>query len=105
KAYAARLERARPRKDDGATDPQGPNKAAEQIYRAGIEHLRARRHHEAVDSFRQAARMVPEQASYRAALGWALFREAPADARAARAALAELKRAVQLENKNFRAHV
>lgn len=105
KAYAARLDRARPRRDDGGTDPQGPNKAAEQIYRAGVEHLRVRRHHEAVDAFRQAARMVPEQASYRAALGWALFREAPADARAARASLAELKRAVQLDGKNFRARV
>ena len=31
---------------------------------------------------RQAARLVPNEADYRAALGWALFRQAPADARA-----------------------
>jgi DNA-binding response OmpR family regulator/tetratricopeptide (TPR) repeat protein len=79
------------------------NAAARALYEAGVEHLRARRHHEAVEAFRQAARLVPNEAEYRASLGWALFREAPADARAGRAALAELRRAVQLDARNRRA--
>ncbi|HVR03235.1 MAG TPA: DUF4388 domain-containing protein, partial [Polyangia bacterium] len=79
------------------------NAAARALYDAGLEHLRARRHHEAVEAFRQAARLVPNEAEYRASLGWALFREAPADARAGRAALAELRRAVQLDARNRRA--
>ncbi|HEY2729395.1 MAG TPA: DUF4388 domain-containing protein [Polyangia bacterium] len=79
------------------------NAAARALYDAGLEHLRGRRHHEAVEAFRQAARLVPNEAEYRASLGWALFREAPADARAGRAALAELRRAVQLDARNRRA--
>ncbi|HVR63154.1 MAG TPA: DUF4388 domain-containing protein, partial [Polyangia bacterium] len=70
----------------GSGNPAGaPSPAAaavRAIYDAGMEHLRARRHHEAVEAFRQAARLLPGEADYRAALGWALFREAPADARA-----------------------
>jgi DNA-binding response OmpR family regulator/curved DNA-binding protein CbpA len=76
------------------------NAAARALYEAGLDHLRSRRHHEAVEAFRQAARLVPNEAEYRASLGWALFREAPADARAGRAALAELRRAVQLDARN-----
>ena len=53
--------------------------------------------------FRQAARLVPGEANFRAALGWSLFCEAPADARAGRAALAELRRAVQIDSRNLRA--
>ena len=68
-----------------------------------MEHLKARRHHEAVEAFRQAARLVPGEANFRAALGWSLFREAPADARAGRAALAELRRAIQIDGQNLRA--
>jgi tetratricopeptide (TPR) repeat protein len=79
------------------------NAAARALYEAGLAHLRARRHHEAVEAFRQAARLVPNEAEFRASLGWALFREAPADARAGRAALAELRRAVQLDPRNRRA--
>jgi curved DNA-binding protein CbpA len=77
-----------------------PSAAVRAIYDAGLEHLRARRHHEAVEAFRQAARLAPGEANFRAALGWALFREAPADARAGRAALAELRRALQIDAKN-----
>ncbi len=79
------------------------NAAARALYEAGREHLRARRPHEAVEAFRQAARLVPNEAEFRASLGWALYREAPADARAGRAALAELRRAAQLDPRNRRA--
>ena len=77
-----------------------PTGAAQSLYEVGLEHLRARRHHEAVEVLRQAARLVPNQADYRAALGWALFRQAPADARAARAAIAELRRATQIDERH-----
>ena len=101
RAYSAKLEKPR-----ASSDPSSgpiPVGAAKELYDAGMEHLRANRHREAVEAFRQAARMLPNQAEFRAGLGWALFREAPADARAGRAALAELRRAIQLDPKNRRA--
>jgi DNA-binding response OmpR family regulator/tetratricopeptide (TPR) repeat protein len=76
------------------------NAAARALYEAGLEHLKGRRHHEAVEALRQAARVVPNEADFRAALGWALFRQAPADARAGRAAVAELRRALQLNERH-----
>ncbi len=82
------------------TASSSPGGAAHSLYEVGLEHLRARRHHEAVEVLRQAARLVPNEANYRAALGWALFRQAPADARAARAAIAELRRATQIDERN-----
>ncbi len=80
--------------------PENSQTAAAALYQAGVEHLRRRRHHEAVEALRQAARVVPNQADYRAALGWALFRQAPGDARAARAAIAELRRATQIDERH-----
>ncbi|HVV16929.1 MAG TPA: DUF4388 domain-containing protein [Polyangia bacterium] len=80
--------------------PETAQTAAAALYQAGLEHLRRRRHHEAVEALRQAARVVPNNADYRAALGWALFRQAPADARAARAAIAELRRATQIDERH-----
>ncbi len=80
--------------------PENAQGAAAGLYQAGLDHLRARRHHDAVEALRQAARLVPNHADYRAALGWALFRQAPADARAARAALAELRRATQIDERH-----
>jgi DNA-binding response OmpR family regulator/tetratricopeptide (TPR) repeat protein len=77
-----------------------PTGAAQSLYEVGLEHLRTRRHHEAVEVLRQAARLVPNEANYRAALGWALFRQAPGDARAARAAIAELRRATQIDERH-----
>jgi DNA-binding response OmpR family regulator/Flp pilus assembly protein TadD len=103
KSYAARMERKSEKKPELTRSGSFPNGAAKALYDAGMEHLRARRHHEAVDVFRQAARLVPGEADFRAALGWALFREAPADARAGRAALAELRRALQIDGNNRRA--
>lgn len=80
--------------------PAGASAAARALYETGLEHLRARRHHEAVEALRQSARLMPNEADYRAALGWALFRQAPADARAGRAAVAELRRALQLNERH-----
>lgn len=80
--------------------PENAQSVAASLYQAGLEHLRGRRYHEAVEALRQAARVVPNHADYRAALGWALFRQAPADARAARAAIAELRRAIQIDERH-----
>jgi DnaJ-domain-containing protein 1 len=101
RVYTATIERAR------GPEPSGPIPAGapRELYDTGMEHLRANHHREAVESFRQAARLLPNQSDFRAALGWALFREAPADARAGRAALAELRRAIQLDPKNRRARL
>jgi DNA-binding response OmpR family regulator/tetratricopeptide (TPR) repeat protein len=100
RAYASKIEKRGPETMSGPI----PSGAAKELYDAGMVHLRANRHREAVEAFRQAARMLPDQADFRAALGWALFREAPADARAGRAALGELRRAIQLDPKSRRAH-
>ena len=91
---------ATPATVDGTPAASSSNAAAKALYEAGLSHLRARRHHEAVEALRQAARLVPNEADYRAALGWALFRQAPADARAGRAAVAELRRALQIDERN-----
>jgi len=100
RSYDAKLEKQRPSE---LVVGQASTGAARELYDVGMQHLRANRHREAVDALRQAARMLPDQADFRAALGWALFREAPADARAGRAARAELLRAIQLDPKNHRA--
>jgi DNA-binding response OmpR family regulator/tetratricopeptide (TPR) repeat protein len=114
RAYAAKLDRAEeaaapatpetpavPAMPTGAAvSPSPSGTAARVLYENGLEHLRARRHHEAVEALRQAARLIPNEADFRAALGWALFRQAPADARAGRAAVAELRRALQLDERN-----
>ena len=92
-----------PTKGTGGGGTTAGNAAANALFDSGMEHLKARRHHEAVEAFRQAARLVPGEANFRAALGWSLFREAPADARAGRAALAELRRAIQIDGQNLRA--
>jgi CheY-like chemotaxis protein len=98
-----RSDRKGPSEPDGRSATSAGNAAAKALYDTGMEHLKARRHHEAVEAFRQAARLVPGEADFRAALGWSLFREAPADARAGRAALAELRRAIQIDGGNRRA--
>jgi DNA-binding response OmpR family regulator/tetratricopeptide (TPR) repeat protein len=90
-----------PPTSSAAAVPSSPSGAAARaLYDVGLEHLKARRHHEAVEALRQAARLVPNEADFRAALGWALFRQAPADARAGRAAVAELRRALQLDERH-----
>src|SRR5262245_23527406 len=99
-----RVERGRsftPPPPSTAPAPGSPsNAAARALYEVGLDHLKARRHHEAVEALRQAARLIPNEADFRAALGWALFRQAPADARAGRAAVAELRRALQLDERH-----
>ena len=74
--------------------------AAERVYFTGVSHLRARRYPQAAEAFRQASTLSPRQASYHSALGWALYRQAPADTRALAAGLAELRRAVETEPAN-----
>jgi CheY-like chemotaxis protein len=103
--YLTHLERARETREHheevGAyVRRDSPGNTAEQVYFAGVEHLRARRYGDAVEAFRQAAALAPGHASYRGALGWALFRQAPADIAAIQAGLDELRRAVQMDPNN-----
>src|SRR4051794_14943135 len=99
-AYVPRPRQMTPPPPTSAGAAASPSSAAARaLYDVGLEHLKARRHHEAVEALRQAARLVPNEADFRAALGWALFRQAPADARAGRAAVAELRRALQLDDR------
>ena len=102
--YLAQLERNRPEgdvgEDDAAPSSESPQLAAERIYFQGVAHLRARRYRDAAEAFRQAAALAPGQASYRSALGWALYRQAPADPRAVAAGLAELLHAVETDVKS-----
>lgn len=91
KSYLARLERAR-------SHGGNPDAAvvAEQVYYTGVGHLHERRYAEAESAFRQATTLVPGQASYHGALGWAIYRRAPTDRQAVAAATAELEHAVGL---------
>jgi cytochrome c-type biogenesis protein CcmH/NrfG len=102
--YIAQLDRNRPQKspsaDEAAPASESPQVVAERIYFQGVAHLRARRYRDAAESFRQATALAPSQASYRSALGWALYRQAPADARAVAAGLGELLRAADSDPKN-----
>jgi curved DNA-binding protein CbpA len=101
--YLAELQRTPPpvQADGGAPDgSESTATAAERVYFTGVSHLRSRRYPQAAEAFRQATTLAPKQASYRSALGWALYRQAPADTRALAAGLAELRRAVESEPAN-----
>jgi DNA-binding response OmpR family regulator/curved DNA-binding protein CbpA len=102
--YAAEQERAPTTVTTGkeAAVPGAESSAtvAERVYFTGVSHLRARRYPQAAEAFRQATTLAPNQASYRSALGWALYRQSPADSRAVAAGLAELRRAVESEPAN-----
>jgi tetratricopeptide (TPR) repeat protein len=101
--YLAELERTPlPTNRDGepAAASESATTAAERVYFTGVSHLRARRYPQAADAFRQATTLAPKQASYRSALGWAIYRQAPADTRAVAAGLVELRRAVEIEPAN-----
>jgi curved DNA-binding protein CbpA/DNA-binding response OmpR family regulator len=100
--YLAQLERGRPEAEGGEAGQPGesPQVAAERIYFQGVAHLRARRYRDAAESFRQATALAPAQASYRSALGWAIYRQSPVDLRAVAAGLTELERAVETDAKS-----
>jgi tetratricopeptide (TPR) repeat protein len=102
--YLAQLERNRAQKpvvqEESAQPGESPHVVAERVYFQGVAHLRARRYRDAAEAFRKATTLAPAQASYRSALGWALYRQAPADARAVAAGLTELLAAVQADPKN-----
>jgi DNA-binding response OmpR family regulator/curved DNA-binding protein CbpA len=102
--YIAQLDRAKTQKATGHGEPaqtgESPQVIAERIYFQGVAHLRARRYRDGAEAFSQATALAPAQASYRSALGWAMYRQAPADPRAVAAGLAELLRAVDTDVKN-----
>jgi two-component system OmpR family response regulator len=101
--YVAQLDKNGPKSlgaDEAAPASESPQVVAERIYFQGVAHLRARRYRDAAEAFRQATALAPTQASYRSALGWALYRQAPADPRAVAAGLGELLRAADSDPKN-----
>jgi len=101
--YLAELERTpvpAPSDAEPAAASESAATAAERVYFTGVSHLRARRYQQAAEAFRQATTLAPKQASYRSALGWALYRQAPADTHAVAAGLAELRKAVDCEPAN-----
>ncbi len=101
--YVAQLDKnpsKSPGADEEAPASESPQVVAERIYFQGVAHLRARRYRDAAEAFRQATALAPTQASYRSALGWALYRQAPADPRAVAAGLGELLRAADSDPKN-----
>jgi curved DNA-binding protein CbpA len=102
--YLAQLDKIRAAKaasgEEVVPPSESPQVVAERIYFQGVAHLRARRYRDAAEAFRQATALAPGQASYRSALGWALYRQAPADPRAVAAGLGELLRAADSDSKN-----
>ena len=100
--YITQLDKNMPqaRGDEGGAASESPQVVAERIYFQGVAHLRARRYRDAAEAFRQATALAPGQASYRSALGWAIYRQAPADPRAVAAGLGELLRAADADPKN-----
>ena len=102
--YLQRLEREREEPPPAITF-HSPPAAAEEVYYAGVEQLRQRRYQEAASAFQQAVTLAPGQASYHGALGWAIFRSAPADPEAVAAGRAELERAVMLGDRDPWVHV
>jgi DNA-binding response OmpR family regulator len=102
--YVQRLEREREEPPPAITF-HSPPAAAEEVYYAGVEQLRQRRYQEAASAFQQAVTLAPGQASYHGALGWAIFRSAPADPDAVQAGRAELERAVTLGDRDPWVHV
>jgi DNA-binding response OmpR family regulator len=82
-----------------------PPAAAEQVYYTGVDQLRQRRYREAAEAFRQAIALAPGQPSYHGALGWAIYRSAPADPGAVAAGLQALERAVELGEDDPWVHV
>jgi curved DNA-binding protein CbpA/DNA-binding response OmpR family regulator len=102
--YVQRLEREREEPPPAITF-HSPPAAAEEVYYAGVEQLRQRRYEEAASAFQQAVTLAPGQASYHGALGWALYRSAPADPEAVAAGRTELERAVMLGERDPWVHV
>ncbi len=100
--YMAHLDRELPAgpDDDSGQPTESPHVVAERVYFQGVAHLRARRYRDAAEAFRKASTLAPGQASYRSALGWAVYRQAPADERAVAAGLTELLAAVETDPKN-----
>jgi DNA-binding response OmpR family regulator len=102
--YLSRIERERA-EPPPAVVSQSPPAAAEQVYYAGVDHLRQRRFDEATEAFRRAVALAPQQPSYHGALGWAIYRCAPADPETVAEGLASLRRAVELDSADPWTHV
>jgi curved DNA-binding protein CbpA len=97
--YLAQVERNRVQPPVIPQD-EAPHISAERVYFQGVAHLRARRYRDAAEAFRQATILMPKQASYHSAYGWALFRQSPNDAHSVAAGLAELRQSLVCDSEN-----
>jgi len=93
---AYRAELARGEREAEALEEGRRALAAEQIFQRGEAALRAKRHSQAFEAFRQAVELYPEEGEYLALLGWARYLTAPDDPAARAEARRALKRAAAL---------
>jgi len=91
-----RAELARGEREAEALEEGRRALAAEQVFQRGEAALRAKRHTEAYEAFRQAVELYPEEGEYLALLGWTRYVTAPDDPRARSEARRALKRAAAL---------
>ncbi|MBI3073868.1 MAG: response regulator [Deltaproteobacteria bacterium] len=78
---------------------------AEVEFQRGEALLRSKRFREAIEAFRAAVKLYPDEGEHHAMLGWAIFQANPRDIRAAHEAQGYLKRGLQLNPKIERAYV
>ena len=79
----------------GPLDETSGSVGAERIFQVGAESLRRRQYVVAAQAFRHVVSLCPREGRYLAALGWALFREAPGDELAEAQARWTMKLAVE----------
>jgi len=91
-----RAELARGEREAEALEEGRRALAAEQVFQRGEAALRAKRHTDAYEAFRQAVELYPEEGEYLALLGWTRYLTEPDDPRARSEARRALKRAAAL---------
>jgi len=91
-----RAELARGEREAEALEEARRALAAEQVFQRGEAALRAKRHTEAFEAFREAVELYPEEGEYLALLGWTRYLTAPDDPRARTETRRMLKRAAAL---------
>lgn len=93
---AYRLELVQGRREAEALEEGRRALAAEQVFQRGEAALRAKRHAEAFEAFREAVELYPEEGEYLAYLGWTRYLTDPDDPQARDEARKALKRSAKL---------
>lgn len=89
----------------GVSDELGKILAAEGRFRKGEQALVAGTYGKAVQMFREAVELYPEEGEFHAHLGWALFLESPDDATVQADAVKRLQHGIHLSPRLDRAHI